>query len=72
MLLSVQLLFEILELEKSSKKGNDVSLEEARFLKLIFLLCSLLLSTETISCENEQKPDSRKNNKVILLIKQIN
>ena len=32
----------------------------------------LLLSTETISCENEQKADNRKNNKVILLIKQIN
>ena len=31
-LLSVQLSYEILELEKSSKKGNDDSLEETRFL----------------------------------------
>ena len=72
MLLSVQLSYEILELEKSSKKGNDDSLYEARFLKLIFSSCPLLLSTETTSWENEQKADNRKNNKVILLIKQIN
>ena len=30
------------------------------------------LNAETTSWENEQKLDSRKNNKMILLIKQIN